>query len=357
MAVIPEYMRIRTYILNLIRDEALNLTQIPAESEICRRFEVSRSTVRQAIKGLVEDGYLIPKRGFGTVINRDKFNGAGLNLPVIGVIRGDGRCVTSPISSELVDAIRVNGLDWTPIYLPNSNDPQRLVEYIRHGVKALVWEQPTKGFAPYLDAIRDTGIPLLQLSQHPSEICDSLAYGSDPGAKLADLLHSHGHSEMIFVNTPMNKEALLAEDDNWLLAYCARMEELTGKTIDPAALLVEKHEFEETLFELKRGRKRFSAIYALGRQVPFLARVLNANGLRVPDDLSLVTYRSSEARYLNCQAVTCFDFAQAMRREFYEWLQQKVYGESAERFTVIFDTPVVDGESVATKKEEHAVCV
>ena len=65
----PEYMRVRMYLYNLIANSDGKELQIPSENDLCRLFEVSRITVRGAIQGLVQDKYLIPRRGIGTFMN------------------------------------------------------------------------------------------------------------------------------------------------------------------------------------------------------------------------------------------------------------------------------------------------
>jgi DNA-binding GntR family transcriptional regulator len=43
-------------------------SRLPNEQALCERFEVSRATLREAVKGLVEDGMLIPRHGSGTYV-------------------------------------------------------------------------------------------------------------------------------------------------------------------------------------------------------------------------------------------------------------------------------------------------
>ena len=42
--------------------------QLPNEDELAERFEVSRATVREAVRGLVEGGYLVRRHGKGTFV-------------------------------------------------------------------------------------------------------------------------------------------------------------------------------------------------------------------------------------------------------------------------------------------------
>lgn len=46
------------------------LDRIPSESDLCERFGVSRITVRRAVDELVNEGYLVRKRGCGTYVCR-----------------------------------------------------------------------------------------------------------------------------------------------------------------------------------------------------------------------------------------------------------------------------------------------
>ena len=61
--VMPEYMRVRKYLYNLISKCSGNDLRIPPENELTRIFGVSRVTVRGAIRGLVKDNLLITRRG------------------------------------------------------------------------------------------------------------------------------------------------------------------------------------------------------------------------------------------------------------------------------------------------------
>jgi DNA-binding GntR family transcriptional regulator len=45
-------------------------SRLPNEDELAARFAVSRATVREAVRGLVEEGYLVRRQGSGTYVTR-----------------------------------------------------------------------------------------------------------------------------------------------------------------------------------------------------------------------------------------------------------------------------------------------
>lgn len=45
-------------------------TKLPNEQQLCDRFAVSRVTIREAVRGLIEDGYVVRRQGSGTYVTR-----------------------------------------------------------------------------------------------------------------------------------------------------------------------------------------------------------------------------------------------------------------------------------------------
>src|SRR6201996_6711480 len=43
-------------------------SQLPNEEALCERYSVSRITLREAVRGLIEDGYVVRRQGSGTYV-------------------------------------------------------------------------------------------------------------------------------------------------------------------------------------------------------------------------------------------------------------------------------------------------
>src|SRR3954451_2524919 len=67
-------------------------TKLPSEGELAKRFNVSRATVREAVRGLVEAGYVIRRRGSGSYVaeRRRMPHGLDSTLSYLAMIESAG---------------------------------------------------------------------------------------------------------------------------------------------------------------------------------------------------------------------------------------------------------------------------
>jgi GntR family transcriptional regulator len=67
--LLPRYYQIKQAVKKWIIDDEIGIGQkIPTENELSSMFSVSRLTVRQALSQLIQEGFLISKRGDGTYV-------------------------------------------------------------------------------------------------------------------------------------------------------------------------------------------------------------------------------------------------------------------------------------------------
>lgn len=70
--VLPIYYQIKQTIKNwIINREYLPGEKIPSENELADQFHVSRLTLRQALSHLIQEGFLVSRRGEGTFVTED----------------------------------------------------------------------------------------------------------------------------------------------------------------------------------------------------------------------------------------------------------------------------------------------
>lgn len=72
---VPLYLQILNYIRHQILSGGLKPGDaIPPESELCKTYNISRTTVRQALDILAEENLIVRRRGKGTIVSSQKLN-------------------------------------------------------------------------------------------------------------------------------------------------------------------------------------------------------------------------------------------------------------------------------------------
>ncbi|MDF2484669.1 MAG: yvoA [Herbinix sp.] len=73
MKSLPRYMQVMNYYIPLIKSGKLKEGEkMPTEEEICELFNISRITVRRALDGLQQDGYIYKQQGKGSFVMMKK---------------------------------------------------------------------------------------------------------------------------------------------------------------------------------------------------------------------------------------------------------------------------------------------
>lgn len=70
---IPLYYQLKQHIIKLIEDGVLQVgDMLPTENEFCEHLGISRPTIRQALKELVNEGFLVRHKSKGTFVAQPK---------------------------------------------------------------------------------------------------------------------------------------------------------------------------------------------------------------------------------------------------------------------------------------------
>jgi GntR family transcriptional regulator len=85
LAATPRYRELADELRKDIASNAYDLDGFPTESDLCKRFGVSRFTVREALRALQAEGLIARKRGSGTVIQSAAARGGALHQPLSNI--------------------------------------------------------------------------------------------------------------------------------------------------------------------------------------------------------------------------------------------------------------------------------
>jgi GntR family transcriptional regulator len=102
---IPLYIQVRESLTEYIEGDTSDPgDQLPSEPELCRLFNVSRTVIRQALRGLEGEGLIVKRKGRGTFIAEPKI-GESLFQELTGFYQDMSRRGHVPISRVLKQAI------------------------------------------------------------------------------------------------------------------------------------------------------------------------------------------------------------------------------------------------------------
>src|SRR5688572_23632529 len=84
-------------------------SKLPNEDALCQRFNVSRITLREAVRGLIEDGYVVRRQGAGTFVTSGPAlrNSLDTNFSYTEYLESSG----IKVSKKVLDARLVSGDD------------------------------------------------------------------------------------------------------------------------------------------------------------------------------------------------------------------------------------------------------
>lgn len=346
----PEYMRVRQYLYNLISNCDGESMQIPPENELCRIFGVSRVTVRGAIRELIRENLLVTRRGLGTFIHPDAVPKQHIRLPVIGILSGDGRQTYQSSDPTVMQAIRRCAMLSESLYLPDSKAPERLLEIIRNNIAGVIWTEPSPKLIPYLQAIRNSGKPLLLISNRFDRDFDSVRDApAERGVLLANHLVSLGHRHVLYLhNYPAGGGFDRPEQPETTSGSLMRhLHELTGNgSVGFLSLL----EFEQHLAE--HGIGKYTVLYSDANLVRPVMKLLNDAEIRVPEDISYLTAWQPSPRFFHGETPAWLDCDSDKIECIVEWLQRKIIDGEQAPFLATASTTLHNGNTLRPNKKK-----
>lgn len=312
---LPKYIKMKNIIEDLIgKSELKPGERIPTENELSRDYNVSRHTVRKALELLEREGKLEKKQGIGTFYcgNNQKKSG---NIGFVSISLHD--YIFADILHGVDDRLHQNGYQ---IILGNSKDDQKreteiLKTFLQKNVEGLIIEPAKSAKAypniPLLKKFIDRNIPVVLLdSKVDGNKFNSITIDDFKGGYLAtEHLIDMGHKRIAIIYKAVHKPALdrlkgykkamkvkgLTVNDRFITPYYnSEFENVTGFAEEIKSIINGLVEFEQP-----------TAIFCFNDQIAVLVNeLLQAKGLNVPEDISLVGFDNSSLVDLNKIAIT-----------------------------------------------------
>ncbi len=300
----PKYQQVMNFLIDFIQDSGLKYgDSMPTESELMKRFDVSRHTIRRALSELVNQGWLYTMQGSGTYV-ADPNADTNLSGKMIGVITTYFKDYIFPdILSGMDDVLSEEGYSILLGTTKNKTAREKVVinNMLNNQLAGLIVE-PTKSVFPnqnihLYQTFRDRGIPVIFIHAtyrgfEASYVVEDDEYAGYIATKhLLDL----GHKKIlgIFKQDDMQghgryqgylnafEEAEVAVDHNLIKWF----------TTEERKTIIQ----EETLCQWLDARSGATGIICYNDQIAVnLLNCFKGMGIHVPRDYSIVSFDNSK---------------------------------------------------------------
>lgn len=351
----PKYRVVKAWIQNKIQDGTYSYGEkILSESALSEKFQVSRQTVRQAISGLIAEGYLEAKRGSGTYvayrpgIRAEKTKNIGILSSYVddyifpSIIRGMSKVLTASGYSMQI-AFTLNQV---------SNETQALEDMIRRGVDGIIVEPtksrlPNPNFSLYRE-ISHSGLPVLFFNAYYEGLpIPYIALDDQAAGRLAtESLLRAGHIKI--------GGFFKGDDMQGHLRYQGFMEALAAHHVIPDAknqIWFFTEDFP-TLFEdeqkILSRLAGCTAVFCYNDQIAnSLLKLFHTQKIRVPQDVSVISIDNSILADQAQQAISSINHPKEQLGKLVAANMVKMIEDPHFDANHIFEAKLVDRGSVA----------
>ncbi len=312
---LPKYIRVKKLIEKSVEEEMINSgDKMSSESELTKKYSVSRHTVRKALDLLEREGVIEKRQGIGTFYKG--MSSRSGNIGFISISLYD--YIFADILSGADNVLHQNGYQ---IILGNSQDNLEresiiLEQFLEKDIDGLIIEPAKSAISQsnltLLQDLLEREIPIVTLdSKYSDERINSVIVDDEMGGMLAtDYLIDMGHKNVAIIYKSMHTPAL-GRLKGYKTAFKQRGLLLQGDLIKPYynSEFEKTEEFQQEIRSIVRDlleqTKPPLAIFCFNDQIAVLVKeILNERGLGVPEDISLLGFDDSNMMNLNNISIT-----------------------------------------------------
>lgn len=331
-------------ISTIIRDEIKNGqfpagTMLPTEEQLAGRFSASRQTIRQALSVLVQEGLITKQRGSGSRVRLQPDRPRSGNIAVIATYISD--YIFPGILREAEAVLAANKYTAILAATGNSvyNERNILTDFLTKPIDGVLVEGTKTALPnPNLDLyakFSERNIPIVFFNGYYAALDGTISVYADNyggGYQLVEYLLAKGHESIAGI--------FKSDDIQGHQRYSGYITALrdAGKMIPDSAVFWYTTESRDRLFanELAARLAECTAVVCYNDEIAFrLIPLLQAAGLRVPQDIAVVSFDDSTLSEISPVKITSLSYGeQNIGRVSAEKLMRLIAGETAETETL-----------------------
>ena len=294
---IPKYFQLQTWLQDRIEQGYYSTNdKIPTESELVKLSGLSRATVRQALRNLENDGFIVRKKRVGSFVRRLKKSSN--NIQTVGLLVPDIRSGYAPILARGAEDEAIK--NDISLILCNTDDTPRQASYhierlIKLSVSGVIYipvAATDKKNLQVIDKLKKANIPIVLADRGIQDSnLDFVTTNNFEGSRqITQHLIDKGHKHIAFLSNKLYSTEKLRYS-----GFISKIKD-EGLTIDKRITILDKSAFNVNKYlnhahQILKNRKKFTAVYAGHDRIALLFYTAAKKlGLSVPEDFSIVGY-------------------------------------------------------------------
>ena len=299
----PLYKQVVDIILEKIDNQIYQPGEaIPTERKLAEELEISRYTVRKAIKNLVKKGYLYTVQGSGTFVFEDQNQKVKDSDKFIGVsLSFSDRELDSKILSGIEE--KLNELDYSMLYMNSKNNYKKEAQNIQKMKSSnvaglIIMPAENEEGNKMISELKEENFPFV-LVDRKLKNCETDCVISDNikgGYEGTEYLIKLGHKKIAFVKKEFSKTSTIKDR---IKGYKSAIEDY-DLDYDPSLILsynLEESDDKNSLTELKKLilENKITAILAKDAEIALkIVKFCKKENIKIPQELSLITFDDSD---------------------------------------------------------------
>ncbi len=295
---VPIYHQVATIIKDQIHSGQIKPgDKLPSESEMITHYKIGRLTVREALKQLVNDGYVEKVQGKGTFCK--SFLGKKMNINIDVLLDMSDTYFIPNYVKSISEGLTKNNANFIISDTKDSDmEICSLIEKIIEKGSSGVILQPSHGlectYAKIYESFRslqDAGIPYIMIDSYYENINASyLVVDEIKGGRMAfDYLDKLNHKNIVVVYIGKNKDSMLR-----LKGFVERSKML-DKDKEKNIMLVDfDKEFDYSINRIMSGSNAPTALFCYNDETAInCIKKLRELNINVPEDVSILGFDDS----------------------------------------------------------------
>jgi DNA-binding LacI/PurR family transcriptional regulator len=329
--IVSKYRKIEEYLINLIRNNRLKPgDKLPTEFELMSKFNVSRETVRKAIRRLVVEGLVYRKPGVGTFVSEERKN------KLIGI------CVQQ-ITSYIFPYIVLGAEDEAfnngyKLLLGNgfedpSKERQILIDWKNSGIKGMIIDPVCSALQrsnrELIKRFVEEGLKIVLINSDLEIDGTSVVVLDDfyGGQKAAEVFYENGHKRVAVLYKSTHLPSILRAQGFVHKGKELGFEKIYERSFHPSEFTGIPIDHAHELLSLPPSERPTGVFCYNDVTALQFYMVAKRYGLGVPDDLSLIGFDDAPIGDFRWQLSTFSHPKEEMGRKAVEILLKMLNGE------------------------------